>query len=990
MVNPTMPSSSLPLFRRCFCFSIIFLSAALLALCPSTTTAQMWPSDQPTKEPRAFNLRDMDHPDAVAALELGLLHHYPPLSNASANHDDDSKQYFRLLELDGNHLLIGAADAVHNISLQTFERVSIYRWAPEEAEHKECTMKSMDQDLCRNFVRVLSRLSGGRLLICGTNAFAPKCRLLSPGGDTLSEFGAVGLAPFDPAQNGTYLMAQGDLLFTATVADFAGTDALIFRRNVSEPVETSDRSLLRTQRGNPLMLDRPQFVGSLQTDQYVYFFFHEEAAEAAAEFRPGAYSRVARVCKTDAGVPRRVAAAEWSTFVKARLNCSVPERSRPFYFDELVAISSSSDGGGAAGDVAPEDALIYATFVSDFNFLRHSVICAFRLRHVDELFRNAPYLAYDAVQRKWTRRERDLLTAGLGQCPKRGQKAMGDDEAIAARKYTLMADALPNAFPGGAVGIHRGDDHYSQIAVLPAVPHMDGGFVDVLYVATDHGNVLKMVNLMLISTITNTSSSSSGPSADHRPRHQNAVAASASVDDPLRLITALRLSREPIRRLFVSAPSPRFLVVVTDQRVHRVQLQLCDLYTTCTACVGARDPHCAWHHARCRPWQHIKSMDGEQPVQDVLGRKTVEELCRGKETTTAQTAAVPQTFKAMGTTKETNEKAGANRTTTKDRKKSCECAGPPLAHRCACAEADFLLDGISPTARGRQSAAAAPALSTKWPTLPPAGDMDAIAEAQALPWWVLLLLAIAMLQTIAFVWLCCRLRARRTRRRSLGAGGKKPFESGGVGSAPPNGCADSAPISAYSAASILISAGGIKQQQQQKQMHKATVVPTVSAAVGEQFQQHNIGGNGKNRNNNSSTTTSGQWTLTSGSDSAVSGSVSSGSNRSSAASSPVGGGQLSAGIGMCLGAPRATAAAATVLARRASYTGGYGRYRTPSCYNDAGGEISIRLDGMSSCGGNTMTLPPPGTTTMASPMVPVPSQHFARQQWPPAMSTFRR
>lgn len=57
----------------------------------------------------------------------------------------------------------------------------------------------------------------------------------------------------------------------------------------------------------------------------------------------------------------------------------------------------------------------------------------------------------------------DLLTAGLGQCPKRGQKAMGDDEAIAVRKYTLMADALPNAFPGGAVGIHRGDDHYSQV-----------------------------------------------------------------------------------------------------------------------------------------------------------------------------------------------------------------------------------------------------------------------------------------------------------------------------------------------------------------------------------------------------------------------------------------------------------------------------------------------------------------------------------------------
>lgn len=48
------------------------------------------------------------------------------------------------------------------------------------------------------------------------------------------------------------------------VADFAGTDALIFRKNVSDPGEGGG---LRTQRGNPLMLDRPQFVGTLQTEE---------------------------------------------------------------------------------------------------------------------------------------------------------------------------------------------------------------------------------------------------------------------------------------------------------------------------------------------------------------------------------------------------------------------------------------------------------------------------------------------------------------------------------------------------------------------------------------------------------------------------------------------------------------------------------------------------------------------------------------------------
>lgn len=103
--------------------------------------------------------------------------------------------------------------------------------------------------------------------------------------------------------------------------------------------------------------------------------------------------------------------AEWSTFVKARLNCSVPERNRPFYFDELVAIAGPPPDGGHL------DGLVYATFVSEFNFLRHSVVCAFRLRQIDELFRRGQFLVYDAAQRKWTRKERVTtdFEEGLGQ-----------------------------------------------------------------------------------------------------------------------------------------------------------------------------------------------------------------------------------------------------------------------------------------------------------------------------------------------------------------------------------------------------------------------------------------------------------------------------------------------------------------------------------------------------------------------------------------------
>ena len=50
------------------------------------------------------------------------------------------------------------------------------------------------------------------------------------------------------------------------------------------------------------------------------------------------YSRVARICKSDVGGSQRVLEKHWTSFVKARLNCSVPGESF-FYFDVLQSIT---------------------------------------------------------------------------------------------------------------------------------------------------------------------------------------------------------------------------------------------------------------------------------------------------------------------------------------------------------------------------------------------------------------------------------------------------------------------------------------------------------------------------------------------------------------------------------------------------------------------------------------------------------------------------
>ena len=69
------------------------------------------------------------------------------------------------------------------------------------------------------------------------------------------------------------------------------------------------------------MLDKPDFVGSYEIGDYVYFFFRETAVEYM-NCGKTIYSRIARVCKKDTG-GKNILLQNWATFLKARLNCSI-------------------------------------------------------------------------------------------------------------------------------------------------------------------------------------------------------------------------------------------------------------------------------------------------------------------------------------------------------------------------------------------------------------------------------------------------------------------------------------------------------------------------------------------------------------------------------------------------------------------------------------------------------------------------------------------
>lgn len=79
-------------------------------------------------------------------------------------------------------------------------------------------------------------------------------------------------------------------------------------------------------------LPEPNFVGSFDIGEYVLFFFRETAVEYI-NCGKSVYSRVARVCKKDTG-GKNILSQNWATYLKARLNCSIPGEF-PFYFNEI-------------------------------------------------------------------------------------------------------------------------------------------------------------------------------------------------------------------------------------------------------------------------------------------------------------------------------------------------------------------------------------------------------------------------------------------------------------------------------------------------------------------------------------------------------------------------------------------------------------------------------------------------------------------------------
>ncbi|VDM40743.1 unnamed protein product [Toxocara canis] len=491
-------------------------------------------------------------------------------------------------------------DVVYNVSIATFAEMQSIKWSSKQNVVNECLMKGKPKDACHNFVRVLASDGSSGVLVCGTNAFQPMCRQYDREkyGEyrQISEFSGLGIAPYDPNYNSTFLR-DGDLLYAGTVSDFSGADPLIHRRNVSKLVELG----IRTERNDIKFLNEPQFAGSFKDEKYVYLWFREQAGELESCNR-AIYSRVARLCRSDMGGPRPYS-NEWTSFVKARLNCSIPG-DYPFYFDQIEAISPPVSGRYS---VKEENArLVYAVFRSPLAGVSTSAICAFDLTHILKVFSRSSYRSQANSRSPWTPLHDDILARHRpGTCVK-DSRTLSEEAVAFVRSSPLVDDAVHNYF-GAPLSIHSGSGHFTQIAVEAQVRALDGRYYDVIFVGTDEGTVFKLVNL---------------------------AGAAAKTGHPSHHIYTLRVTNEAIRNMMLyegktssslyNGESPNYVIVVSDRSVVRVPASKCSVFASCVQCVSLRDPHCVWDFERSK-CTYIDERPGRYEQDIVEGRG--EQLC---------------------------------------------------------------------------------------------------------------------------------------------------------------------------------------------------------------------------------------------------------------------------------------------------------------------------------------------------------------------------
>ncbi|EDW31848.1 GL10746 [Drosophila persimilis] len=488
--------------------------------------------------------------------------------------------YYRTFHMneDRDSLYVGAMDRVFRLNLQNISSSycdrDVINLEPTRDDVVSCVSKGKSQVFdCKNHVRVIQSMEqGDRLYVCGTNAHNPKDYVIYSNLTHLprSEYViGVGLGiakcPYDPLDNSTAIYVEngnpGGLpgLYSGTNAEFTKADTVIFRTDLyNTSAKRLEYKFKRTLKYDSKWLDKPNFVGSFDIGDYVYFFFRETAVEYI-NCGKAVYSRIARVCKKDVG-GKNLLAHNWATYLKARLNCSISGEF-PFYFNEIQSVYQ----------LPSDKTRFYATFTTSTNGLIGSAVCSFHINEIQAAF-NGKFKEQSSSNSAWL----PVLNSRVPE-PRPGTcvndtSNLPDTVLNFIRSHPLMDKAVNHE--------HNNPVYYKRDLVFTKLV-VDKIKIDILnqeyivyYVGTNLGRIYKIVQY-----------------------YRNGESLS-------KLLDIFEVAPNEAIQVMEISQTRKSLYIGTDHRIKQIDLAMCNRrYDNCFRCV--RDPYCGWDKEAntCRPYE---------------------------------------------------------------------------------------------------------------------------------------------------------------------------------------------------------------------------------------------------------------------------------------------------------------------------------------------------------------------------------------------------
>ncbi|XP_065267696.1 semaphorin-6D isoform X4 [Emys orbicularis] len=508
--------------------------------------------------------------DPINVVDYHYSRQYPVFKGRPSGNESQHRLDFQLMLKIRDTLYIAGRDQVYTVNLNEVPKAEVtpskkLTWRSRQQDRENCAMKGKHKDECHNFIKVFVPRNDEMVFVCGTNAFNPMCRYywlntLEYDGEEIS---GLARCPFDARQTNVALFADGKL-YSATVADFLASDAVIYR-------SMGDGSALRTIKYDSKWIKEPHFLHAIEYGNYVYFFFREIAVEHN-NLGKAVYSRVARICKNDMGGSQRVLEKHWTSFLKARLNCSVPGDSF-FYFDVLQSITDIIEIDGVP--------TVVGVFTTQLNSIPGSAVCAFSMDDIEKVFKGR-FKEQKTPDSVWTAVPEDKVPKPRpGCCAKHGlaeaYKTSIDfpDETLSfIKSHPLMDSAVPSVIEEPWFTKTR--VRYRLTAV--AVDHSAGPYQNytIIFVGSEAGVVLKIL------AKTRPFSLNDSVLLEEIDAYNHAKCNAESEED--RKVISLQLDKEH-HAVFVAFSSC----------VVRIPLSRCERHGSCKkSCIASRDPYCGW------------------------------------------------------------------------------------------------------------------------------------------------------------------------------------------------------------------------------------------------------------------------------------------------------------------------------------------------------------------------------------------------------------